>query len=173
MQQVRTQKLLCRRSFSLDQLPNFAALYSHVFSVMTGDRASSNDCCEDGFYFETPTVPRLRLTCAPHCISTAQGRTYGSVSVDISGQLAVSLVQIQNSHVFCKETEAVLLASVHPSDVMPDRSCEAAGHRKALLDLSFPTRESASVKRRLQIEIVSPGGFSSDVILWYVPNADC
>ena len=136
---------------SLDQLPNFAALCSHVFSVMTGDRASSNDCCEDGFYFETPSVPRFRLTCAPRCISTAQGRTYGFVSVDISGQIAVSLVQNQISHVFREEIEAVLLASVHPADVMPDRSCKAAGHRKALLDLCFLTRDAASVKQRSQI----------------------
>ena len=82
---------------SLPLVELFASTCPHVFAVMTGDRASSNYCAEDGFYFETPLIPRLRLTCAPHCISTAQGRAYGAVSADISGQIAVSLTQNQSS----------------------------------------------------------------------------
>ena len=120
---------------SLPQVELFASTCPHVFAVMTGDRASSNDCAEDGFYFETPSMPRLRLTCALHCISTAQGRAYGAVAADISGQIAVSLTQNQSSYIFREEIEKVLLASAHPTDVMPDRHGEAAAHRKALLDL--------------------------------------
>ena len=155
---------------SLPEVQPFASTCPHVFAVMTGDRASSNDCAEDGFYCETPSIPRRRLTCAPHCISTAQGRAYGAVASDISGQIAASLTQNQNSYIFREEVEKVLLASVHPTDVMPDRRGEAAAHRKALLDLCLPNRDATSVKRCACIELLLPGDFSSDVIIWYVPN---
>ena len=63
-----------------------------------------------------------------------------------------------------------MLASVHPTDVMPDRHGEAAAHRKALLDLCLPKRDVTSVKRRACIDLLLPGDFASDVIIWYVPN---
>ena len=148
----------------------FIGICPHVFSVMTGDRASSNDCAEDGFYFSAPNIPRLRLTCAPHCISTAQGRAYGAVALDMSGQIAASLVQSMNSHILREEIENVLLASVHPTDIMPNRHGEAAAYRKAILDLCIPSCDNTSIKRRASLEVLLPGDFCSDVILWYVPN---
>ena len=78
----------------------------------------------------------------------------------------MSLTQNQNSYIFREEVEKVLLASVHPTDVMPDRRGEAAAHRKALLDLCLPNRDVTSVKRRACIELLLPGDFASDVIIW-------
>ena len=51
----------------LPKLSDITRLAKHHFHVSTADRASSNDCCEDGMYFASPQVPRLRLSCAPHC----------------------------------------------------------------------------------------------------------
>ena len=164
-----TMKFALAAQLELPQLRQLASVCSHVMHVTTGDRAAANDCCEDGFYFEQPSVPRLRLSCTPHCISTAQGRTYGCVADDMSGMIAASLVQNQNSYILRQEIEKVLLASVCLTTVMPAEDSECMWRRTALFDAVFPGRAAAVVKRRAQLELLLHGDFSHDLVLWVVP----
>ena len=54
------------------------------------DRASSNNAAEDIIHARE-NVPRCRLPCLVHCVSTAQGRSWCIVSDDISGAIGLAL----------------------------------------------------------------------------------
>ena len=56
-----------------------------------GDRASANDVGFDCAYARTLHIPRLRLPCLAHVASTYQGRSYASVSDDMSGIIGMSI----------------------------------------------------------------------------------
>ena len=60
-------------------------------AIAVADRAAANNKAENGIYYDRPGL-RLRLPCFAHCTQTSVGRSFGCISSDISGQVAMSMV---------------------------------------------------------------------------------
>ena len=90
-----TAKCLKQAVTSASSCPYWPQLCSadpEVFAadIVTADRAKANDLTEDSIYAESG-MPRMRLPCFAHIMSTGQGRGFSTISDDISGAIAVGL----------------------------------------------------------------------------------
>jgi hypothetical protein len=131
-------------------LKSVQSLFPNQFGCTTADRAAPNDKCEATLGADLSQA-RLRLPCAAHIASTAQGRAFAPVDGIISGAIACSLAQqpTKSPQKLRREIAMVLYESCTvcsgppPSDDAPERV-----HLAAVLDLCLSTSEHG-LQRRL------------------------
>ena len=136
-----------------DDIPQLAMLLDAsqiVFHLdaSTCDRAASNDSAEDQLYFHEHglSVPRLRLPCFAHMVSTAQGKGFNIVQHIVTGIISTGLYmklagQPKRFRLACRD---VLILSV--VDVLDIRLQPEPNDRlEALLGLALPGTNAGQV----------------------------
>ena len=136
-----------------DDIPQLAMLRDAsqiVFHLdaSTCDRAASNDSAEDQLYFHEHglSVPRLRLPCFAHMVSTAQGKGFNIVQHIVTGIISTGLYmkqagQLKRFQLACRD---VLILSV--VDVLDIRLQPEPNDRlEALLGLALPGTNAGQV----------------------------
>ena len=140
---------------SLDPGPGQPELLSADF--VCADRAGANSCAEDSRYSDAaPKSLRSRQPCFAHTTSTSQSRGFNSIADDITGLIAMSLLQkpakgTDGLRICLRDT--LLDSCLGVRDVAPPLPGESDRvHLAAVLDLCLPApTEGARRKARLMV----------------------
>ena len=146
----------------------FQRLFPMNFSAATADRASANDRCEAAMAAEE-AQDRLRLPCAAHIASTAQGRAFGPVDGIISGAIACSLAQqpSQAPQKLRREIAVVLFRScVVCSDPFPADDAPEMHRFRAVLDMCLPSSQQG-LQRRMVLWNCLTGDTATEKVRWH------
>ena len=171
-------KCLKQAVTSASSCPHWSALCSadpDVFAadIACADRAKANDLTEDSIYAESG-MPRLRLPCFAHIMSTGQGRGFNSVSKDLSGAIAVGLYMKQSGQATSmrKCIADTLLHGVHDViDAPPlEPHHESCIFLDGLLCLCLPNSECGRSRHEQPMKEL-PGDARQDVIVLRVPGS--